>query len=236
MKLILIAFAMLAPIGVLSILPVQTPSQIREQSPPTASSASVPLLPASGAATAVQESIPAQSVELPGQASLTTANGFWHSAQTVHVRGQSPFNKAFAAYQSAEDDEAKNTAKAELRTELDKLYDTFIENQSKQIDELEQRLEKLRTQLEKRREAKSRMVELKLQMVLSQAEGLGFPDSWQQADPFGTTTYQSYPSLYGGERFAPSPNEAATPSATTSPASSPDPEPRRDAPRGGRTR
>ncbi len=87
------------------------------------------------------------------------------------------FAKAFAAYQAAQDEETRSKAAEELKTGLGKQYDSFIEGQAKQIVELEERLAKLKEQLEKRRAAKERMVELKLQMVLSQAEGLGFPDA-----------------------------------------------------------
>ena len=45
-----------------------------------------------------------------------------------------------------------------------------------EIAALAERLDKLRGQLVKRKDAKSRMVELKLEMVLSQADGLGWPD------------------------------------------------------------
>ncbi|MFM7564148.1 MAG: hypothetical protein ACKO81_14090 [Planctomycetota bacterium] len=87
------------------------------------------------------------------------------------------FNEAYQAYQSATDDAARTKATADLKSNLEKQYDLFVEGQSKQIEELEARLAKLKGQLDKRRAAKERVVELKLQMVLSQAEGLGFPES-----------------------------------------------------------
>lgn len=85
--------------------------------------------------------------------------------------------KAFQAYQSAADDAAREKATAELKAGLEQQYDAYVEAQAKQITHLEERLQKLKEQLEKRRSAKDRMVDLKLQMVLSQAEGLGFPDN-----------------------------------------------------------
>lgn len=103
------------------------------------------------------------------------------------------FAKAFRAYQSAADDSARSKWTAELRTSLEKQYDAFVEGQATQIAQLEERLKKLKTQLEKRRGAKERMVELKLQMVLSQAEGLGFPDNG--------TTNQAF--IYDERRYYP---------------------------------
>lgn len=87
------------------------------------------------------------------------------------------FAKAYAAYQAAKDEDSRTKAAEELKAGLAKQYDSFIDGQAKQIAELEERLAKLKEQLEKRRAAKERMVDLKLQMVLSQAEGLGFPDA-----------------------------------------------------------
>jgi hypothetical protein len=102
------------------------------------------------------------------------------------------YRQAYQAYQSAADDEAKNKASADLKANLEKQYDLFVEGQAKQIEELEKRLAKLREQLDKRRGAKERVVELKLQMVLSQAEGLGFPDNGYPngANMFGQNLYQ----------------------------------------------
>jgi hypothetical protein len=98
--------------------------------------------------------------------------------QVPSMQERQAFAKAYAAYQAAKDDvEARSKAVEDLKTGLGKQYDSFIEGQAKQIAELEERLANLKEKLDKRRAAKERMVELKLQMVLSQAEGLGFPDA-----------------------------------------------------------
>lgn len=112
-------------------------------------------------------------------------NGQWF-AQYRDVRVSEDlqaFNQAYQAYADAKDEAARNQAASELKIALEKRYDAFVEGQSRQITELEERLAKLKEQLEKRREAKDRMVELKLQMVLSQAEGLGFPDGGSPSGP-----------------------------------------------------
>jgi hypothetical protein len=103
------------------------------------------------------------------------------------------YRQAYQAYQAAADDAAKSKASAELKANLEKQYDLFVEGQKKQIEDLEARLAKLREQLDKRRTAKERVVELKLQMVLSQAEGLGFPDNGYPngATMFGQNLYQT---------------------------------------------
>lgn len=77
---------------------------------------------------------------------------------------------------SAANSTEKGQARAKIAESLSVLYDENLALQEKQIDELAARLEKLREQIVKRRAAKARMVELKLEMVLSQADGLGWPD------------------------------------------------------------
>lgn len=104
------------------------------------------------------------------------------------------YRQAYQAYQAAADDAAKGKASAELKANLEKQYDLFVEGQSKQVEELEARLAKLKEQLDKRRAAKERVVELKLQLVLSQADGLGFPESSSanQLIPFPPSSAPTY--------------------------------------------
>jgi hypothetical protein len=106
-------------------------------------------------------------------------NGQWvlKSRPIGDLEVEAAIKKAYLAYQSAADDAARSKAAADLKANLEKQYDKFVEGQSKQIEEMEKRLAKLKEQLDKRRAAKERVVDLKLQMVLSQAEGLGFPES-----------------------------------------------------------
>ena len=141
--------------------------------------------------------------------------------QVPSMQERQAFAKAYAAYQAAKDDgEARSKAVEDLKTGLGKQYDSFIEGQAKQIAELEDRLAKLKEQLDKRRAAKERMVELKLQMVLSQAEGLGFPDAGPANAAFfygdvGTTMVPAGVPQY------PDPNSYQNPSPNLSPAQDP---------------
>jgi hypothetical protein len=86
--------------------------------------------------------------------------------------------KAVKQYRDAKPDTAeRDNARKLVSDGLGKLYDEYLANQEKQIADLEDRLAKLREQVKKRRDAKDKMVELKLELVLSQADGLGWPDS-----------------------------------------------------------
>lgn len=129
---------------------------------------------------------------VPGQYQLQAVNG-----QTIQVyrTQQEELIKWIEQYREAE---ANSEKRGEARSEISKLlagqYDGFMKQQEGQIEELEQRLVKLREQLQRRREAKSRMVELKLEMVLSQADGLGWPEGGER-NWFGTTGFSPFGSL-----------------------------------------
>jgi hypothetical protein len=96
--------------------------------------------------------------------------------------------KAMQAYRDAKTDDDKAKARDEIKVQLAKQYDDLLANQEHQIKELEDRIAKLKDQLSRRRDAKEKMVNLKLEMVLSQADGLGWPDNDHSArNQFGGT-------------------------------------------------
>lgn len=87
----------------------------------------------------------------------------------------SALNKAIQLLQQADSDDDKDKAKEEIAAFLDKEYDRFIEQNQNQLEQMRARLKKLEEQLERRVDAKERLIELKLEMIVSQAEGLGWP-------------------------------------------------------------
>lgn len=110
-----------------------------------------------------------------GSPQLAIEPGFPGPAAIRSVRYGNDLQKALHEFKSAESDDDKDDAKGKVKTELEKQYDAFLERDQKRIDQLFDRLKKLEAQLEKRKDAKDRLVELKLEMLISQAEGLGWP-------------------------------------------------------------
>jgi hypothetical protein len=131
---------------------------------------------------------PGQYQDYAGQYPMRALLG---STQDVAVAGfyeQRPgeMPKAMQAYRDAKTDDDKTKARDEIKVQLAKQYDDLLANQEQQIKELEDRIAKLKDQLSRRRDAKEKMVNLKLEMVLSQADGLGWPDNDHSArSPFG---------------------------------------------------
>ncbi len=114
-----------------------------------------------------------------------------------------------------EDDERKEEIETAIRTSLEDQYDSFLAQNEKQIEQLQERLDKLKDQLYRRRQAKAKMVDLEFERIVNESEGLvwpeprsrsnldrrrkglgdrlAIPNSWRRADdepssvdPFGT--------------------------------------------------
>jgi len=105
-------------------------------------------------------------------------------------RRQKELQQAVAEYKQAEDAEARQSHRDKISEVLSNHYDLYLKNQEEQVQQLEERIVKLRDQLDRRRDAKPRLVELKLEMVISQADGLGWPE---EAD----STWSSHPGFVG---------------------------------------
>lgn len=81
------------------------------------------------------------------------------------------------AYQAApEGSEQRVKLRAEIERGLSEQYDRHLSQHVQQVEELEARVAKLRQQLDRRQAAKARLVELRLELMLSQADGLGWPE------------------------------------------------------------
>ena len=93
------------------------------------------------------------------------------------------------------DAETKEAARKKMTDILGKQFDRDVESRAKQITVLESQLATLKEQIEKRRTVKDRLVELRLELVLNEAEGLGFPSSWNSSPNFTTQMWTggSYP-------------------------------------------
>ncbi|HMO15930.1 MAG TPA: hypothetical protein PKD64_19485 [Pirellulaceae bacterium] len=117
----------------------------------------------------------------------------WNAFNSGNSRANqlgSALQSAIKSYREATGEE-KSAKREDVRVELAKQYDEFLGLQQQQIDQLKERIVKLEEQLERRHIAKERMVDLKLEMTLSEAEGLGWPDS-----PGGTFNNRLLPSEF----------------------------------------
>ncbi len=98
----------------------------------------------------------------------------------------SKIRKAVQSYQTAKTDGDKETAKDAVSTALSDYFEADMKTREQDIKEIEERVKKLREQLEKRRAAKAKIVDLQLQVVINEAEGLGFYGGANRISPSGT--------------------------------------------------
>ena len=79
---------------------------------------------------------------------------------------------------------SKEVVRKKMTDILAKQFDRDLDSRVKQIAALESQLATLKEQVEKRRTVKDRLVELRLELVLNEAEGLGFPNSWNSPSAY----------------------------------------------------
>lgn len=120
---------------------------------------------------------------------------------------------AYEAIRSEESDEkTKDESRAKIVEILSKQFDADLEQRTKQIEQLEKQIISLKEQMTKRRTAKDRLIELRIELMLNEGEGLGFPNAWQQ--PMRGSVAPVFP----GAGFVPatvSPYSSPTPSTNT---------------------
>ncbi len=89
---------------------------------------------------------------------------------------------------SSKDEETRKKAADTIREQLNAQFDRDLKRREKELADIEARLKTLREQVEKRKAARDRIVGLKLDTIINEAEGLGFPGESVRPvgpDPFG---------------------------------------------------
>lgn len=108
------------------------------------------------------------------------ATGGW--AVVRHARGTEEHAKMYEALKTMGSDEASLEESTEAREKvtsiLSKMFDDDLDNREKQIDALEAQIAELRKQVAKRKSAKERLIDLRIELLVNEMQGLGFPNSW----------------------------------------------------------
>jgi hypothetical protein len=81
---------------------------------------------------------------------------------------------ALKSYSDAETDEQRTAAENDLQAAVSEQFEVLMKSREAQIADLKARLDKLTDQLQKRRDAKEQIVKLRVQVLVNEAEGLGF--------------------------------------------------------------
>ena len=81
---------------------------------------------------------------------------------------------AATALSEAEDDEPKTEAQEKLMELLDEYFEQDMQRREEELAKVEERVKRLRELLERRREKKEDIIELQREVLVNEAEGLGF--------------------------------------------------------------
>jgi hypothetical protein len=92
----------------------------------------------------------------------------------VRHEAKAAMRDAAANLRSAETDADKEQAEARLRELLTKYFEHDMTQRQSELKEMETRLRKLEEQLERRREKMEEIIDLQVQVLVNQADGLGF--------------------------------------------------------------
>lgn len=151
--------------------------------PSTGGFSPVPVGPASGTTPAPGAS-GGGGVTVFGGAGGTPAYGVFITDESAAAlqQVQEKVQAALQKHSQAETDEQRTAAQAEMQQAVAEQFELLMKPREAQIEELKARLEKLTQQLQKRREAKDEIVKLRVQVLISEADGLGFyPEGGAQA-------------------------------------------------------
>jgi hypothetical protein len=91
-----------------------------------------------------------------------------------YVPGQDPSAQLVHEYVKAEKEEEKKEIRKKLAEALGKQFDAHMDQQQKELADLEKQIANLRTTLKKRQDAKSDIIERRMDQLIRDAEGLGW--------------------------------------------------------------
>ena len=83
---------------------------------------------------------------------------------------------AIQSLKSAKDDAARKAASDIIQQQLKSQFEADLKRREKELAQVEQRVKSLREQLDKRQAAQADIISLRLQTLVNDANGLGFPD------------------------------------------------------------
>jgi len=78
---------------------------------------------------------------------------------------------------TGKDEEARKAAVDTIQQQLTTQFETDLKQREKELAEVEQRVKTLGEQLDKRKAAQADIIKLRLQTLINDANGLGFPDT-----------------------------------------------------------
>ena len=159
----------------------------------------------------------------------TTRTPDGREVTTTTMRPEGGVNRLHASHQVLREAQTKlrspdasDSDKKEARESIAKFLKEEFERDQKtrreQVERLEEHVSKLRKQLDKRQDSQSKIIELRMQLLENDADGLAFPDAFNELNGFPSGQPHSYsPVPYATPLNNPNPFYAPQPAYPTQP-------------------
>ncbi len=150
-----------------------------------------------------------------GMRSMGMGSGMSEMGMSQMRMEMQKLDRATQSLRNAKDEPSRKAAIATIRDQLNAQFDRDLKRRADELTAIEERLQALQAQVQKRKDAREQIIELRLNTMINEADGLGFPDERQS----------QFPASRGGNGSGlPGPVEFGSSFPTFTPSEDPDPE------------
>ncbi len=107
----------------------------------------------------------------------TIAETVYEPIPPEELEAMKKLQAAIQELNTGKDEESRNAATDTIRQQLTTQFEADLKQREKELEEVEQRVKSLREQLDKRKAAQADIINLRLQTLVNNANGLGFPET-----------------------------------------------------------
>ena len=134
----------------------------------------------------------------PRRVTRTVTESFMEPIPPEELEAMEKLQTAIKQLSTGKDDEARKAAADTIQQQLTTQFEADLKQRETELQEVEQRVKSLREQLDKRKAAQADIINLRLQTLVNNANGLGFPDA-----SFGSSEVNFLPREYALPNNAP---------------------------------
>jgi flagellar motility protein MotE (MotC chaperone) len=142
-----------------------------------------------GPRNAVGQQIP--SVELPAAQSYPLTDTLPGAGQPKNQQFQAESARLAKQYAKSEKEEEKKEIRKKLGEVLGQQFDLHLQEQQKELDELEKQITDLKALLKKRKDSRTTIIDRRLEQLIQDAEGLGWHAPGGRSGPTYNLAYPS---------------------------------------------
>ena len=113
----------------------------------------------------------------PRMVTRTVTQMIYEPIPIEELQARQKLQAAVQSLRTGKDDAARKAAADVIQQHLTAQFETDLKQREKELTEVEQRVKTLREQLDKRKAAQADIINLRLQTLVNDANGLGFPDT-----------------------------------------------------------